>query len=274
MRHLTALLALLAGLAFPTAANASAEPAAPAHPTTVFVAGDSTASIYAESESPRTGWGQALPVFVNHDVRVVDEAISGASSKSFITRGGLDRIDAAIRPGDYLLISFGHNDEKISDPERGTDPFTTYQDHLSRYIEVARRHGATPVLVTSVERRSFAADGTAQSTHGDYPKAMTDLGERAGVEVIDLTTLSRELWQRLGPEPTKGYFLWLAPGQSPNYPQGSEDNTHFQTRGAIEVARLVAQQLKTQGIMPADDIVRLGAPIDESTIVRPDERPN
>lgn len=241
-------------------------------PFTVFVAGDSTASIYAAAEAPRTGWGQALPLFLNHDVRVVDEAIAGASSKSFIALGGLSRIAAKIRPGDYLLISFGHNDEKITDPARGTDPYTTYQDYLTQYVETARAHGATPVLVTSVERRRFSGD-TAVPSHGEYPAAMKKFGQTVNVDVIDLSALSMNLWQELGPERTKEYFLWLAPGQNPNYPEGIIDNTHFRAHGAIEVARIVAARLKAQHILHPDAVNRLGDAIDESAITWPDQRP-
>lgn len=264
------LSAAIAAFADPSPGTA----AAPAErPVRVFVAGDSTASIYAAGEAPRAGWGQALPVFLNHHVQVVDEAVSGSSSKSFIALGGLKRIESAIGTGDYLLISFGHNDEKINDPARGTDPYTTYQAYLSEYIDVARTHGATPVLVTSVERRRFTADGTAMPSHGDYPAAMIDLGQRTGVAVVDLATLSRQLWQKLGPEGTKECFLWLAPGANPNYPHGISDNTHFAAKGAIEVARIVARQLKDQRILHPDAVVRLGAPADESRIVWPPERP-
>lgn len=268
LRGFAAPLLALAGVALSVPAASAAAP----H-TTIFVAGDSTASIYAANEAPRTGWGQALPAFVNQDVDVVDEAISGASTKSFIALGGLDRIDRAIGPGDFLLISFGHNDEKTYDPTRGTLPWSTYQDYLEKYVDVARSHGATPVLVTPVERRNFDATGQEHATHGDYPAAMAALGQRLDVPVIDLTSASRDLWQRLGPDLTTNYFLWVAPGENPNYPNGVSDNTHFQTRGAIEVARIVASHLKDQDIVDPRFIVKLGAPIDEDSIVRPDHRP-
>lgn len=265
------LLALASALAVLCVGGpASASPGG--EPFTVFVAGDSTASIYAAAEAPRTGWGQALPLFLNHKARVVDEAISGASSKSFIALGGLARIASAIRPGDYLLISFGHNDEKITDPARGTDPYTTFQAYLTQYVETAREHGATPVLVTPVERRRFSGD-TAVASHGEYPAAMKQLGQRLSVDVIDLTALSMNLWQQLGPERTKDQFLWLAPGENPNYPAGVSDNTHFRARGAIEVARLVARRLKAQRILHPDAVIRLGDIIDESAVVWPDKRP-
>jgi pectinesterase len=245
----------------------------PPRPGTVFVAGDSTASVYAAAEAPRAGWGQALPLFVNPGVRLVDEAISGASSKSFIALGGLARIDLEIEPGDVLLISFGHNDEKVADPDRGTDPATTFPEYLARYVEVARAHGATPVLVTPVERRRFTAEGIATASHGAYPEAMEQLGTRLNVPVVDLTTLSRALWQDLGLEGSKGMFLWLEPGESANYPDGVRDNTHFRAAGAIEVARLVATALRDQRVVHPDAVAGLGARHTESDLVWPAQRP-
>jgi len=207
---------------------------------TIYVAGDSTAATYAVADVPRAGWGQALPVFLRPEIRVVNEALSGASSKSFADLGRLDRILAAIRPGDLLLVSFGHNDEKVADPARYTEPWTTFQEYLRRYLDGARAGGALPVLVTPVERRRFTADGTPYLSHGEYPDAMRALAADTGTPLIDLTALSFALWGELGVEKSKGHFLWLDAGTSPNYPDGVADNTHFQAHGAIEVARLVA----------------------------------
>lgn len=137
----------------------------------MYVAGDSTASVYATDTAPRAGWGQALPVFAAPGVTVDDRALSGASPKSYADLGLLDHILDRVRPGDWLLISFGHNDEKTSDPARGTDPYTTYQAYLRTYLDGARQRGAHPVLVTSVERRRFdtgggASDNTHFAAHG------------------------------------------------------------------------------------------------------------
>ena len=241
------------------------------HGFTIFVAGDSTAATWPADTAPKAGWGQALPVFTQRAVRVVNQALSGASSKSFIEAGRLDLILDAIRPGDYLLISFGHNDEKTD--ARHTDPFTTYQQYLLQYVDGARAHGAHPVLVTPVERRRFDASGHAYASHGDYPAAMIALGTTAKVPVIDLEALSLRLWDRLGVEDTKNYFLWLDPGVNPNYPDGSADNTHFQAHGAIEVARLVATALQRQRIMPPGSLVRLHRPIPDSALFWPAEVP-
>jgi lysophospholipase L1-like esterase len=211
---------------------------------TVFVAGDSTAATYATADVPRAGWGQALPVFLRPGIAVVNGALSGASSKSFADLGRLDLILAAIRPGDTLVVSFGHNDEKIDDPARYTEPWTTFQDYLRLYLDGARAAHAHPILVTPVERRRFTADGVPYLSHGDYPDAMRALAHETRTQLIDLTASSFALWSALGPEKTKDYFLWLDPGESPNYPDGVVDNTHFQAHGAIEVARLVARTLE------------------------------
>ncbi|GAA0703870.1 rhamnogalacturonan acetylesterase [Kitasatospora atroaurantiaca] len=250
-------LARAAAVAPLIAALGTSKASAAPRVATVYVAGDSTASVYHSTEAPRAGWGQALPVFATPRLAVDDRALSGASSKSFYDLGLLDGILADIRPGDRLLVSFGHNDEKVTDPARGTDPYTTYQDYLRRYLDGARQRGALPVLVTSVERRRFDAQGRAYASHGLYPQAMRDLAAREKVPLIDLQALSLSRWEQLGAEATKLYFLWLAAGLSPNYPTGAADNTHFQAHGAIEVARLVAQELHRQRLLPPGSLRRL-----------------
>jgi pectinesterase len=250
-------------------AAASAAPPLPSRPVTVFVAGDSTAATWPLNTAPKAGWGQALPVFLNpRATRVDNKALSGASSKSFIEVGLLDQILAAIRPGDYLLISFGHNDEKTD--ERGTDPATTFPEYLTRYIDGARAHHAHPVLVTPVERRRFDATGHAYRSHGAYPQAMIDLGAKLQVPVVDLSTASLNLWDSLGAEGTKGDFLWLAAGDSPNWPVGVQDNTHFRAHGAIDVARLVVQALRDQRVLPPHLVTNLHCPVPESALVWPE----
>lgn len=232
MRHRLRLLAVSALAA--VALLPSQATAAPDDEVTVFVTGDSTAATYAGYEAPRAGWGQALGKFLAKDVEVANHAWSGASSKSFVEAGLLDDLLEEIEPGDYLLVSFGHNDSKTD--YRGTSPYTTYQEYLDLYIDGAREKGAHPVLVTPVERRRFDDAGAVRTSHGQYPDAMRQLAEREDVPLVDLTSLSLERWAELGPEGTKDYFLHLAPGEHPNYPNGVMDNTHFQAHGAIELA--------------------------------------
>lgn len=203
----------------------------------------------------------ALPFFLGHTLTVANYAMNGRSSKSFIDEGRLAALLEEVRGGDLLLIQFGHNDEKTEDPARGTDPYTTYQDYLRQYVHGARSRGARPVLLTPVERRRFADDGTAKPTHGTYPAAMRALAAEERVPLLDLQALTLARWQELGPDGTLEYFNWLEPGQSPNYPDGRQDNTHFRPRGAIEAARLVARALVAGKVLAPRDVRRTDSAI-------------
>ncbi|MFE4818210.1 rhamnogalacturonan acetylesterase [Streptomyces sp. NPDC056704] len=228
---------------------------------TLYIAGDSTAAQKYADAAPETGWGMALPFFLREQLAVANHAVNGRSSKSFIDEGRLEVVLEAIRPGDLLLVQFGHNDEKSADPTRYTEPWTTYQDYLRQYVDGARAHGARPVLATPVERRKFDADGNAVPTHGDYPAAMRALAEEEHVALLDIQALSIALWQRLGVEETKKYFNWTATEQ---------DNTHFNPPGAIAVARLVAAELLHRRVLAHRDVRRLDEEVPESWITWPD----
>jgi lysophospholipase L1-like esterase len=213
----------------------------------VIICGDSTAARYGSDRSPMAGWGQMFADYLTDEVKVVNRAICGRSSKSFIGEGRLDQVLAEIELGDYVLVQFGHNDQK-PDEERRTEPFTTYQEHLRRYVDGARTKGANPVLITSVHRRRFDENGEFYGTHGDYPGAMKRLGAELGVPVLDLTSLSETRFRELGPEGTRELFCWLEPGEAPNYPEGVQDDTHFNEHGAGEVAGWVAELLQASDV--------------------------
>ncbi|ROQ69885.1 lysophospholipase L1-like esterase [Streptomyces sp. 840.1] len=238
-------------------------------PRTVHIAGDSTAAQKYADAAPETGWGMALPFFLGRPLAVANHAMNGRSSKSFIDEGLLAALLEEVREGDLLLIQFGHNDEKTEDPARGTDPYTTYQDCLRRYVHGARSRGARPVLLTPVERRRFAEDGTAKPSHGEYPAAMRALAAEERVPLLDLQALTLARWQELGPDGTTAYFNWLEPGRSPNYPDGQQDNTHFQPRGAIEAARLVARALVAGKVLAAREVRRTDSAVPPEWITWP-----
>ncbi|MGW0709844.1 rhamnogalacturonan acetylesterase [Streptomyces sp. NPDC002643] len=235
--------------------------AAPRRERTIYIAGDSTAAQKYADAAPETGWGMALPFFLCSGLTVSNHALNGRSSKSFIDEGHLDVILDAIRPGDFLIIQFGHNDSKIADPTRYTEPWSTYQDYLRQYIDGARARGARPVLATSVERRKFDASGNAQATHGDYPAAAIALAAEEGVALLDIQALSIALWQELGVEETKKYFNWT---------ETEQDNTHFNPPGAIAVARLVVRELLRGRVLARRDVRRLDEVIPESWITWPE----
>lgn len=209
---------------------------------TVYLVGDSTVCNYDEDQAPREGWGQELANFFTGNVKIDNRAASGRSSKSFIEEGKFSPVKELMKKGDYLFIQFGHNDEK--DDSRHTDPYTTFKETLTEYINAARSKGAQPVLITPVARRKFDKNGQIVDTHGSYPAAMIELAKEEDVPYIDLCSKSMALFNKLGPEGTLNIFLHLDAGVSPNYPDGVSDDTHFQKNGAIEIAKLVIEGIK------------------------------
>ncbi|MFE2943628.1 rhamnogalacturonan acetylesterase [Streptomyces sp. NPDC059255] len=260
-----------AAAAAPSAAGAPRGPG-PAGPRTVHIAGDSTAADKYRSAAPESGWGTALPFFLGKHLTVANHAVNGRSSKSFLDEGRLAPVLEALRPGDLLLVQFGHNDEKADDPTRYTEPWTTYQECLRVYVAGAAAAGARAVLLTSVERRRFDTAGNSLPTHGDYPAAMRALAAAERVPLLDLQAMTLALWQRLGVTESKAYFNWLAPGESPNYPDGVSDNTHFRPRGAVAVARLVARALRAERVLAPREVRRLDAEIPGSWLTWLDDR--
>jgi pectinesterase len=215
---------------------------------TIWVIGDSTASVYAANLYPRMGWAQPLQdFFAPACATVQDRAISGRSSKSFFDEGAWTPVRDALKSGDFVLIQFGHNDEKSEDPLRFTEPFTTFQQHLSTYIDDALGKGATPILLTPINRNNWAG-AVLNDTHGQYPVAMRQLAETRHVALVDTTALTKSYFERIGPAATALLFMDLAAGQFPNYPDGNVDNTHLQEGGARTIAQLILADLARQAL--------------------------
>lgn len=208
----------------------AANPGTPSPPRTLFIIGDSTAAIFPASDA-RVGWGAVLGAELAN-VQVNDAARSGRSSKSFFDEGHFREVEAALAPGDLLLIQFGHNDEK-DDPARHTDATTTFRDNLRRYINAARAHGATPILLTPISRRRFDGARVAPS-HGDYPNGTRAVAAETQTPLIDMTQKTEQLLESFGPVASEQLF---APG----------DNTHLSPQGAQAVARLVVAGLRDLG---------------------------
>lgn len=246
----------------------AAQTASPAR--TVHIAGDSTAAAKPASAAPMTGWAMALPFFLGPHLAVANHARDGRSTRSFLTEGRLTALLPALRPGDVLLIQFGHNDQKTDDPSRFTDPATGYRHNLLSLVGAARACGARPVLLTPVERRSYDADGRALPTHGAYADAVRALATTEEVPMLDIQAQSLSLWQRLGPEGSKKAFLWLQPGRHPNHPRGVRDDTHLAPWGAAEVARMVARGLRAAGVLSPGDLRRPPDAVPDTWITWPE----
>jgi lysophospholipase L1-like esterase len=210
----------------------------PAKAVTIYAIGDSTMSVYAANVYPRMGWAQPLgDLFDAKCASVVDKALSGRSSKSFFNEGAWTPIKSALKSGDYVLIQFGHNDEKSEEPTLYTEPQTTYKQYLTTYVNDTRAKQATPILLTSINRNNW--DGqTLKDTHGAYPPAVRELARSLKVDLIDLTALTKTYFERIGPAEAAKVFLILKPGQFANYPNGVTDNTHLQESGARTIGRI------------------------------------
>jgi lysophospholipase L1-like esterase len=189
---------------------------------------------------PETGWCQVLGEYFDESVRVQNHARNGRSSKSFIEEGRWQAVLDSLKPGDFVFIQFGHNDEKEYDSTRYTTPYGTYTDNLELFVDQTRDKGATPILFTSIVRRKFGEDGKLVPTHGDYPDAVRQVAEKLDVPLVDLQKLTKDWVNGMGDEPSKEMFLWVAPGE--NYPEGREDDTHLSERGAHGIVQLALEE--------------------------------
>jgi lysophospholipase L1-like esterase len=185
-----------------------------------------------------------LPRFLNPGVAVANHAESGETMKSFISGLRLAKVLSQMEAGDYLFIQFGHNDQKKQWPQTYVEAHTTYKDYLRVFIDEARLRGATPVLVTSMQRRQFDAGGRIRNSHGDYPEAVREVAREESVALIDLERMSIAFYEALGPE--------LAPLA---FAGDGRDMTHHNNYGAYELAKCVVEGIREAGLPLAESIV-------------------
>ncbi|MBE6287163.1 MAG: pectin esterase [Mediterranea massiliensis] len=237
---------------------------------TIFMIGDSTmANKNIEGGNLERGWGQMLPGFLSEEIRVDNHAVNGRSSKSFIDEGRWDRVLELMKPGDYLFIQFGHNDEKPK-ADRHTEPGTTFDANLRRFVNEARAKGAIPVLFNSIVRRKFASIADADviqnavmeddtrpeigeaiqrvgnkliDTHGAYLESPRNVAKELNVPFVDMNQITKKLVESMGPEDSKKLFLWVKPGVIPALPKGREDDTHLNVYGGRLITALTVDAI-------------------------------
>lgn len=240
----------------------------PTDSITVFMIGDSTmANKPLKDENQERGWGQMLPMMLQGKIRVDNHAVNGRSSRSFINEGRWDKVIELIRPGDYLVIEFGHNDEKPGE-KRHTDPGSTFDDNLRMFAQKALEKGATPILMNSIVRRNFPANIAEKAedrddnppsaigptknavegdilvdTHGAYLISPRKVAEELGTPFVDLNTLTHCLVQSLGREKSKELFMWIPANTYKFCPDGKIDNTHLNIYGGKVVAAIAAKAI-------------------------------
>lgn len=193
---------------------------------------------------PERGWGQLLRELLREPARLVNHAANGRSTRRFVDEGRWAHLLSQLQAGDFVLVQFGHNDQKADDPRRFADADTDFKAYLRRFVAEVRARGATALLATPVARRKFGAAGRVENTLGRYPQALREVATELGVPLVDLNALTTRHLEALGPEASKEEFMWIEPGRWAALPQGRRDDTHYVLRGARATAALAAQALR------------------------------
>lgn len=235
--------------------------------TTVYLIGDSTMADYTgdyeegkdymKTRYPVTGWGQVFQPFLASDslsqisnliktdsAFVDDRARGGRSTRTFFQEGRWRSVYENLKKGDIVIMQFGHNDAAENKPERYVN-IEGYKEFLRLFVSQTRQKGAIPIILTPVARNYPWKDSKLEDVHGEYDLAPKDVAAEMDVHLIDLNLKSREFFTKKGKDfVSKNYFMNLPAGKYEAYPDGADDNTHFQTEGGIEVARLVFEGLQ------------------------------
>jgi lysophospholipase L1-like esterase len=232
--------------------------------TTIYLIGDSTVTDYSLEDNyqtkrfPLVGWGQVFQPFFQKDslrlvknilgnakeVKIDDRAKGGRSTRTFFQEGRWAEVYKSLQKGDVVMMQFGHNDASVEKTERYVD-IQGYKEFLRLFVNQTREKGATPIVMTPVARNYPWKEGKLTNVHGEYPQAAKNVAKELNVKVIDLNELSMAFFTSEGQDfVTKTYFMNFEAGLYEAYPNGQKDNTHFQTKGAVEVARLVFNEMK------------------------------
>lgn len=235
--------------------------------TRIYLIGDSTMADYTgdyepgkdymKNRYPITGWGQVFQPFFAKDslvflkfaiktdsVAIIDRAHGGRSTRTFFQEGRWRSVYENLKPGDYVLMQFGHNDSSEKHPERYVD-IQGYKEFLRLFVTQTKQKGASPIILTPVARNYPWKDGKLQNVHGEYAKAPIDVALEMNIPYIDLNTLSMEYFSNKGQDfTTNHYFMNFPENTYEAYPKGQKDNTHFQPEGAKAVASMVYQEFK------------------------------
>lgn len=207
--------------------------------STVFLLGDST--VCDQPGEPYASWGQMITRFFGDKVAIANHAESGESLKSSFGAKRLDKVLSLMKPGDYLLIQYGHNDEK--EKGDGIGAFTSYKASLKQFVEAAKAKGGRVILINPMHRRTFDADGKINNSHGDYPEAVRQAANEERVPLIDLTAKSKDLYEAFGKE-----------GSDVLFKEG--DGTHHNAFGAYQIAKIIVQSIRDQRLPLAKYLIR------------------
>jgi len=209
---------------------------------TVYMIGDSTMSVKLPEKRPETGWGMPFATFFDNTVTIINRAMNGRSTRTFISENRWQPIVDTLKSGDYVFIQFGHNDESKEKTDRYTSP-EDYTTNLIKFVTEARSKNAIPILLTPVVRRRYDSAGNFYDVHGVYPDKVREVAKQYHVALIDMQQSSAQLLMQLGKDGSLKLFNHLKPHEHPNYPAGITDDTHFNEYGALQMALLAKQGL-------------------------------
>ena len=207
--------------------------------TTIFLCGNST--VVDQEDEPWASWGQMITRWFGPQVAIANFAESGLSCTTFLAQLRLDKILSQLKKGDYVMVEFGHNDEK--EKKVGDGAWYSYSRNLKIFADRVKAAGGNIIFCTPTARRFFK-DGRIENTHGDYPEAMKTVAGREQVPVIDLTRMSTTFYETLGEEGSKKALVHYPANTFPNQEKALADNTHFNPYGAWEIAKMVVMGLK------------------------------
>ena len=220
----------------------------------IFLVGDSTISIKDPKAFPETGWGMPFVNFWDSTVTVDNRAMNGRSTRTFMEEKRWEPVVNEMQEGDYVFIQFGHNDEVPT--KRSYTPEKDFKTNLIKYVKDNRDNKGNPVLLTPVARRKFDSTGNIMETHAVYAQIVRDVAKENNVPLIDLSEKSKALFQQLGPETSKYLLNYLSAGEHPNYPEGKQDDTHFNELGARKIAEIVLAEIKNLKLDLSERIVK------------------
>jgi lysophospholipase L1-like esterase len=207
---------------------------------TVFLAGNST--VVDQDDDPWASWGQMFPRFLRPGIAVSNHAESGLSLGSFLSSNRLKKVMSLMKPGDYLFIEFGHNDQKEKGPDDGA--FKSYSERMRLFINEFKSKGGIPVIVSPANRRSFDENGKIANSLGDYPEAARRVAEELDVPFIDLNGMTKTMYEGLGPEKSRNMFVIYPANSFPWEPKELNDNTHFNSYGAYQLAKCIIEGIR------------------------------
>jgi lysophospholipase L1-like esterase len=207
---------------------------------TVYLAGNST--VVDQDDDPWASWGQMIPRFFKPDIAFSNQAESGLSLGSFLSGNRLKKVLSTMKPGDYLFIEFGHNDQKEKGPNDGA--YLSYSERMWQFVTDVRKKGGIPVIVSPANRRSFDETGKISNSLGDYPDAAKKVARDLSVAFIDLNAMTKILYESMGVEKSKNAFVIYPANSFPGQTEALNDNTHFNSYGAYQLAKCIIEGIR------------------------------